>query len=405
MIYWAPFLHFYQPPTQSHDVLERICRESYRPLLKVLRQHLSAKVTINICAVLTEMFNDHGAADIIETIRHIAEDGRLEFVDSARYHAILPLIPKDEAYRQIKQNREANAHFFKDSYKPQGFFPPEMCYSKGLAGLLTEMKYKWVLLSGIACPEHWALSEVYHFYAGEAKLAVFYRDDILSNKVSFRNINAAGFISELTHLAKDRKDTYIITAMDAETFGHHIRNWERLFLAEAFTLFKKAGFKIATLSELLRAFPSKDSKPPINSSWSTSREEIAQKNYYPLWRNPGNVVHELQWEYLQICFDSVKRAGHLKDGEQALRFYDIARSLLDKAVYSCQFWWANPGRMWDINLINKGLILQEEALFNAFKSIMVSNAAEKNIRRSVSRKLAAARDISARIRDHLLANE
>ena len=36
MVYWAPILHLYQPPTQFPAVLKRICDESYRPLIALL---------------------------------------------------------------------------------------------------------------------------------------------------------------------------------------------------------------------------------------------------------------------------------------------------------------------------------------------------------------------------------
>ena len=59
MIYWAPLLHFYQPPTQLHWVLRKVCDESYRPLVELFRSLPYAKVTVNINAVLAEMLYDH----------------------------------------------------------------------------------------------------------------------------------------------------------------------------------------------------------------------------------------------------------------------------------------------------------------------------------------------------------
>ena len=108
MIYWAPFLHFYQPPTQFHAILKKVCNESYRPLLKMLLEYPNAKLTINICGVLTEMLNDHGATDILTNIKKLAQNRQIEFVDCAKYHTILPLIPKKEMRRQIELNNKTN---------------------------------------------------------------------------------------------------------------------------------------------------------------------------------------------------------------------------------------------------------------------------------------------------------
>jgi len=426
MIYWAPFLHFYQPPTQFHGILEKVSNESYRPLLKMLSEHPSAKITINICGILTEMLYEHSGRDIIALIKELSTNGRIEFVDSAKYHAILPLIPQEEMRRQIEQNHKTNKFFFGDAYKPIGFFPPEMCYSDKLAVLLTNMGYSWILVSGIACQDEWPLDVIYNTRFG---IKIFYRDDILSNKISFHNIDSSGFISELVNLSKGKDNIYVITAMDAETFGHHIHNWEKLFLAEVYEKIeginvqrynhlrqrvdlvaahrniteavKDVEVEVVTISELLDKMPIKDSRPPRPSSWSTSKEDLARKNYYPLWKDPENPIHLLQWEHIKLCLDIVKEASRRDDNEVSKHYYDIARALLDRAIHSCQFWWANKNRgMWDINLINKGLILQEEVVLNAYKSIALSNSSE-DIKSKFYYKVVASRDITNKIRDML----
>ena len=55
MTAWAQLLHFYQPPTQAHEIVQRIANESYRPLVKVLLAHPKARIAVNMNAVLTEM--------------------------------------------------------------------------------------------------------------------------------------------------------------------------------------------------------------------------------------------------------------------------------------------------------------------------------------------------------------
>lgn len=254
MIYWAPFLHFYQPSFQFHKTLDKICRESYRPLIKVFFEHPHAKVTINICGVLTEMLSEHNGEDILDGFRQLSRRSQLEFTDSANFHAILPLIPPAEARRQIRLNRRVNEHFLGSLYKPRGFFPPEMCSSAKLLGIIKNLGYDWVLLSGVAHPQAWPVDFISVLSSGSSPLKVLYRDDIVSNKISFRNLDSDGFIKEIMAIAADKKDAYIITAMDAETFGHHIPQWENTFLAktfEAISGFKK--IKVVTLSELINA--------------------------------------------------------------------------------------------------------------------------------------------------------
>lgn len=435
MIYWAPFLHFYQPPIQFHAILKKICDESYRPLLNMFKEHPSSKITINICGVLTEMLGEHGADDILKNIKELAHNKQLEFVESAKYHPVLPLLPAKEMKRQIKLNRKTNENFFKSSYKPCGFFPPEMCYSSEVAAVVKAMGYEWILAGGIACQDTWPLDFIPAISCGSSSIIIFYRDDVLSNKVSFHSLDSAGFIKELVNLSKDKKDIYVITAMDAETFGHHIRHWEELFLAKVYETInniektrshnhpsaeKKRSItqahkeifaevhnslhiKVVTISELAKKFPLKNSKSPGPSSWSTSKEDIALKNYYPLWKDIDNQIHELQWDHLHICFELTDQAMALRNKyTESYNFAVLARGLLDKASHSCQFWWANKKHgTWNINLINKGLLLQEETIFNAYKAINVSSI-DLKIKKNLYHKVTAARHIANKIRDLLM---
>ena len=427
MIYWAPFLHLYQPPTQFHAVLKKICKESYRPLLDVFESNPKAKVTVNIPAVLTESLMDHGAADIVERMRKLARRRQLEFVGTSKYHAILPLIPKEETFRQIELNHSTNFYFFKEAFAPKGFFPPEMCYSRDISGSIAETGHKWILISGIACPTVWPIDKIYRVKAGLSELCVLFRDDILSNKISFQDVDGRGFLNHLKDFAHGKKDAYIVTAMDAETFGHHIQNWEKLFLekvydvltyheafyrdikqkadlAKSFRDFLRSGaagrIKVVTISELLEHFPKAEFIEPKQSSWSSSAEDINNNNFYPLWLGNGNEIHGLQWEHIKICFEMVYKAEEVASDGEAKNYAVISRMLLDRALHSCQFWWASRRPMWDINLINKGIGMQDEVLLNAYKAIKLSSC-EEQIKREYYHKIVASRDLGNKIKDRL----
>lgn len=404
MIYWAPFLHFYQPPTQYYNILDKIARESYRPLLKVLNGFPESKITINICGVLTEMLSQHGYTDILSQLIGLGKRGQIEFVGSSKFHAILPLIPEEEIKRQIDLHKKTNTYFLKDSYNPRGFFLPEMCYSDKAADIISRMGYEWIIVSGIACQDEWPLDVIYKPSASNLK--VFFRDDIISNKISFKNIDAEGFIAGLKELRGNKENIYVVTAMDAETFGHHIKNLEKLFLKRIYEIIRsmKSGrqIKCVTISELLRKFKIVKSRPPIRSSWSTMKEEILKGNFYPLWKDPDNKIHSMQWEHMNICFGVIRQAGKNKHNEKSMLFFKQARETLDRALHSCQFWWANKGKTWNENLINKGLILQEEAIFNAYKSISVSDCAESD-KKAGYRYVLIARGIAGKIRDEVLS--
>ena len=201
MIYWAPLLHFYQPPTQLDWVLDKICDESYRPLIKVFRDNPSAKVTVNISAVLTELLWEHGKRDVPRWLARLAENKQLEYTGSGKYHPILPLISQHEINRQITLNHQTNRRLLGQPFSPNGFFPPEMCYSREIVKPIIESGHKWLILSGVACPaKEWPMDVIHEIVIDGERIAVFFRDDILSNKISFQGVDAAGFLDHLEQL-------------------------------------------------------------------------------------------------------------------------------------------------------------------------------------------------------------
>ena len=336
MIYWAQLLHYYQPPTQSPAMLKKICNESYRPLLKVFSEFPHARATLNFNGVLTEMLSDCGHNDIIDGYRILAEKGQIEFTGSAMYHAILPLIPVEEVERQIRLNTLMNRRLFGNTYQPKGFFPPEMCYSRDIIPQIIEAGYKWIILSGIACPAEWPVDFIYRLNDDSNHLCVFFRDDVLSNQISFQSIDARGFITHLAQWRGKRENIYVVTAMDAETFGHHIQGWEKVFLTEVYdelelqlessndihqtklladtheSLLKaedvQSQIKMVTISELIDIFNNERPVEPRASSWSTTNEDIKAGNPYPLWYDKKNKIHRFQWEHLGICIKLVYSA-------------------------------------------------------------------------------------------------
>ncbi len=428
MIYWAQLLHFYQPPTQTSSILKKICDESYRPLLRVFEEYPNARVTVNFNGVLTDMLMDCGHRDIIEGFRNLAHKGQIEFTATGKYHPILPLIPRQEMKRQIDLNTQTNRHFFGEVYAPQGFFPPEMGYSRDILKPVVEAGYRWIILSGIACPAEWPLDIIYQIECDGQKIAVFFRDDVLSNRISFRNVEAKEFIAHLEQWQGNKNNIYVVTAMDAETYGHHIQGWERIFLAKVYQQLESwpapvselqqatvlagqhaslltngeaaAKIRMVTVSELLGLFARGPAIEPKPSSWSTTVHDIKAGNYYPLWQDRNNEVHRLQWEHLNICIELVNKALEYADDDESRRSAAIARGLLDRAEHSCQMWWASKRPMWDINLIYMGLLEQLRTIVNAYRAINKSGVSEK-LKRECYQRTLDARDIRNKLEDIL----
>ena len=93
-MYWANFLHIYQPPTQKPYWVNRISDESYRKIFRLLLENPKAKITMNISGILFELFEKNKQNEIIEMIKKLFDKGQLEVTGSAKYHPLLPFLPK-----------------------------------------------------------------------------------------------------------------------------------------------------------------------------------------------------------------------------------------------------------------------------------------------------------------------
>ena len=382
-IYWAPLLHIYQPPTQDDDVLKSINKECYMPLLSILNDCDIAKITLNVNAVLIELLIENELFSTLNLLKNLVSESKVEITGNAKYHPILPLIPKKEAYHQIHINEDLIRREFGNAWQRKGFFPPEMAISPKIATYIQELGYKWIIQSGVAFPGDqykldWPLNLIYRTPNG---LQLFFRDDILSNKISFRNTTAKGFVSDIKNLHKNKQkqndDTYIITAMDGETFGHHIKNYEITFLKKVLDMISKDDeIQLSFISTLDTKFPLSDQRIiPKESSWSTTGEDLAKSIFYPLWNHPNNNVHIFYWKMVRSITQLINLADNLDltGNWEALNYRTTARWFYDKSLCSDTTWWANPPNLWSPNMIYKGITLLMKAALNAHLALIKAN--------------------------------
>jgi alpha-amylase/alpha-mannosidase (GH57 family) len=407
-------LHFYQPPSQTADVLARIVDESYRPLLRTFRARPGLRASVNINAVTTEMLVDHGYSDVVEGLRGLAANGQIELTGSGKYHPILPLIPAEESSRQIALNAESHLRLFGDAYQPRGFFPPEMAFAPSIALQIAAAGHRWMLLSGVACTTAWPLERV-HRVEGVRSLSVLFRDDILSNIISFRNTDVPDFIGKLRALASSRTPRYVVIAMDGETYGHHIPGWEEEFLGRLYDAIaspaptgrsraargQDASFiHPATLSDMVEQFPAGAAIMPRASSWSTTQWDLDNHDPFPLWNHPGNELQDLLWRHLEHTLALFREARRTAPEAEDTR---AARIALDRAEHSDQFWWASRRPHWSPALVQRGLNIQREALLHGVRAVLHGTATEAE-KQHAEDQLAAAHSLAARA-ELLLARE
>ncbi|MFA5051520.1 MAG: UvrB/UvrC motif-containing protein [Patescibacteria group bacterium] len=349
-MYWANFLHIYQPPTQKEFWVRKITEESYRKILRGMKANPHAKMTMNINAVLTELFDRFGCQDVIADIKLLAERGQIELTASAKYHPFLPMMPKEEIVRQIELNTLTNLKYFGEkAYHPTGFFPPEMAYSRAVGEIIAAQGYKWLILDELAYSGkikdiNW--TQLYTL-KGHPDFFVFFREREASFRILSAQIGMSVFSgSMLVKLLGDRvnRDEYLITAMDGETFGHHRPGLEDLL----FDMYNTEELKSVTLSDLPTIFTKHTEIDPRSSSWALMKKDIEDNTPFSRWMDKDNIIQKMQWELTNLALNAIKL---IKPTDPT---YKKIRNELDQAIHSDQYWWASAMPWWSIEMIEMG---------------------------------------------------
>ncbi len=340
-MHWINFLHIYQPSDQSNEIVEKVTNESYRPLFKGFLEIPDMKININISGALTELLYKKGYRDVIDNIRKLAESGRLEFTESAKYHSLLPFLKEDEVIRQIEKNRTVNSKYFGKAYNPSCFFPPEMAYNSKVAKIVAKMGYKMILIDEIAYSggKNVPASDKLFKVKG-ADIAAVFRERRVSNSIMSAIVkNKKDFFKLIDEEIDQNK--YLCTAMDGETFGHHRPGLETVL----FKIMKETSGYHAFFSDLPKSFQlSEKEVDPMPSTWASTAEDIEQKIQFYSWKNPKNKVHQIQW----------KLQNHLTSSARKKNLSFVLLEKLDRAMASDQFFWASGEPWWSIEMIEKG---------------------------------------------------
>lgn len=342
---WANFLHIYQPADQQPDILKAIVDQCYRPIISHIANSDNIKITLNITGALIELFDKHGYRDLIELLKKAGEQGKIEFTSSAKYHGFLPMLTDDDIVRQIKANDETMVNYLgHKAYKPKGFFPPEMGFSKNIINIVEKLGYKWIILdeiSGYGEPGKIDYNKIYKIK--DSSLNVFFRERRLSNLIMSAVVRSK---ETLMQAMKDdlKSDRYIVTAMDGETFGHHRPGLEKML----FDILDTKDFNLVNISDLLKEKREVVEVMPVPSTWASSKEDIDKGIQFLSWKDPENNIHTWQWELFYLVRNEVEKMDKKSPA------YEEIRKKMDIGTASDHFWWASAKPWWSLEMIEDG---------------------------------------------------
>lgn len=360
-------LHFYQPINQQNDIFDRVCAESYIPITEGLLKNPDAKIVLNICGALLEQLDLRGYQNVINNIKELVSRGQIELTSSAVYHALLPLVPKSELIRQIKQHNKVSKKYFGDLYNPKGFFPPEMAISsKMITTIKNEFGYEWFAVPEVASAEYEGPSHLYKHKKSKATL--MFRNKRVSSLILLSLVkDANSLVKETTDI---HDDAYWFSVMDGETFGHHRIGHEKLL----FDVLSHKDIRSITVSELL----TEESKPKYKKidirscTWTNEEQDFFVKdaNSFILWNDPTNPIHKTQWELTNFV---IKLVNKKKDDTPLWR---QARKKLDYAIASDQYWWASAKPWWSLEMIELGAFSLKDIVHSLPVSVSTKKKAQ-----------------------------
>lgn len=334
-------LHFYQPWWQFISERKKITAETYRPIIELLNSVDGFASTVNINLSLLEHLQDD-APDVIGGLKKVLESGKIELTGSTAHHPIVPLIPDWLKEQQILTDKQVKENRFGISRNCRGIFLPEMAFSRKDIPLMRRLEYKWTIIDDepFNAIHRYIPFDKVTVYDG---MKIFLRSAYWSNMISSGNLSFSELkarmeheISEWTHGAP----AYVIIAMDVETFGHHDRKRGADLLERLLKPMLKewAGNKIVPIEMLGNIFPSSNIHYLPDCSWSTSGDDLARNDPYPLWDSRFSRYHYKLWELINV----------------ALNYYKDAPDECLKMTSSCHWWWISGRPYWEPEFMKKG---------------------------------------------------
>ena len=339
---WLNILHFYQPPFQDIEVVKNITEECYLPVVNLLLKNPQAKAVININGCLLEMLDMFYRGNLVlELIKSLFSRKQIKITGTGKYHPIFPLINTKELKIQVLRQEMALHSILGITEMPNIFFLSELAYWPKQIPIFKEQGYTWMII------DEMSLKKDKHFMGQHLlkekreciKLLVRERDlsESLSNSMWRRHdINSPEDFLERSY-ERITGDGFIVTASDAEAFGHHHK--ERWKLLER--IYDHPSVDSISTETIANKYKTKEVET-VSASWSTSHEDILNNIYYPLWYHQENKLQCYLWQFLDLATDEIRLRGSESENKK-----------LDTLFSSCSFFWASCKPWWNGIIVEK----------------------------------------------------
>lgn len=339
MRYWSIVVHFYQPPTQELEITKTILESCYLPLLRLLSEKSGFGLTVNISGSLLLQLKQLGANEFFDLVKKLIDEDKVEILNSLVYHPLMPLTPKNVAIKQIEKNSQILKSLL-GVKKTNGFFPPELAIDT------TSLNF---IHSNYILVDESAIEVQSKIQNSIAKYGVTYM--LINNRQVcdlIRSYPDQLSVEAVIDIVKRNCDEegLIVTANDAELFGHHYSERLQLFadLLDSREIKFIKGFE-ATLRFGNQATQVLDIK---TSSWQDCEG-------LDLWNK-----NALQRKYIKL----LKTIYELMSGNLS----DDADDFFYQGTSSCYLYWLSNWPWWHPDLVESGA----NQLIKAVRGLQIS---------------------------------
>lgn len=340
-----------QPPTQADEVVKRIDNESYNPIFSWLSQHSGLKVSIAINRSLDELLIKNKRTNSLDKLGVAVQFGSVELMGGLAYHPLAPLLVtskygKDEIKRQNELNYSFNKRIFGGLWKPRGFYLPEFGYSDDVGKLVKEMGYDYTVTNGLLYAEKNRKPQPFNRIVQANDLNIFFTSDwsreFAMNRPDKGDFDTKRLICDMLNGMSswfNGKAGYTLMGYDIETIGHHQKGYGTHTLELMLQAIRENDMESVLLNELLEMFPERESAEIFPGTQSTSAEDIRNNEFFPLWKHSKNRIHEKIFSLEDYAINVINETAKINGNSN---IYKIAREDVDKGLYSCKSWQANP---------------------------------------------------------------
>ncbi len=211
-------IHFHQPIGQAEWIMERVHKNSYELLYRILNKHKDLPLTLHFSGPLLETWKTY-YPEYLERLRKLVEESSFEVMGGSLAESILALLPWEDRVKQLVEGRRQVEETL--GVKPRGLWLPERVWDPTLPPVIARAGYEYVLVDDTVGYRAglWA-GDVHRAWNTEydgSTSKILFIDAQIRYLLPWRSYDEV--LGYLYQHRSPRGENYVLWGSDAEKFG------------------------------------------------------------------------------------------------------------------------------------------------------------------------------------------